>query len=732
MRKITASVLSALVLILFLSLNLFYFKIQPFIWLKFLAMFVVLLTSGKGFGKILGEYSGKQEHELLGIPLFFLLSSLITWIVNVVFQGSAKLPMILMMGACSGYLLIKLINLDRKDLIKRIQEKVSLHAVGLIIFFLFLLMSSFHLNLNTGEKPMDFGILNYFYLHEKGQPTDIWAARSGFSYYYLGFFAWAKWLKLFTIGTDYGFPFAFALTVWMFFLALYALFKIVFKRNILHSILMSLFVLFIPSFQVIKQIFTGKKWDFPFYWSSTRVFKENLFSEFPIWSFSFGDFHPHVMNYPFAVTFLALILSFESFQKISLKNLIFVILVGASLTMVNIWEGIFLTFFCGLYYLWSFSQGEIKKSYQKMVLNPMLGAFIGMIAILPWLKTLLIHSGSAGQFGINRAPSNGVWEYYLLFGTIDLIFLFSTIVLISKKVFVFDKSRILAKSWLAIFYLPAFALGVMNPDINSKILTILLLLGVFFSIFLMTQKERSFVLAGLICLTGLTLVQFGESLIILDRINSLFKTNTFNFLILSISAAFIFMAAIDQFNVTVRTVLGSSVLIFFCFTSFVLGKSIHTISYTAGKEFKTPLEHFRKRFDGDYEVILWLRANSNVNEVVLEYFGAPYKYDTARISTYSGVPSYLGWAGQHVTQRGLSYPELERRKIQSKRIYASLEVDQIHQLLIKEKIDYVVTGRFESKNVSSPGLDKFDKAPDKFQKVVHHLPSGTRLYKIMK
>ena len=259
MRNIAASVLSAFVITLFVCLNLFYFKLQPSIWVKFLAMFVALIVSGKGFGKIVGKYSGKKELELLGIPLFFLFSSLLTWITNIVFQGDAKNSMILMIGICLTYLLTQLINLNRKDFVSRIQEKISLHAVGLIIFFIFLLISSFHLNLNTGEKPMDFGILNYFYLHNKGGPTDIWAAGSGFSYYYLGFFAWAKWLKLFSISPDYGFSFVFALTVWMFFLALYGLFKIVFKRRSTDSLFMSLLVLMTPSFQVIKQIILEKK-----------------------------------------------------------------------------------------------------------------------------------------------------------------------------------------------------------------------------------------------------------------------------------------------------------------------------------------------------------------------------------------------------------------------------------------------------------------------------------------
>ena len=214
--------------------------------------------------------------------------------------------------------------------------------------------------------------------------------------------------------------------------------------------------------------------NFSFYWNSTRVFKENLFAEFPIWSFTFGDFHPHVMNYPSTVVFLTFVLSFEKFQKISLKNLVFIVLLGTSLTMVNIWEGIFLTFLCSIFYFWSLSENNVSNSYKKMVLNPLLSSFVGVLSILPWLKSLLINSGTAGEFAVNRAPSNGVKEYFLFFGVILLIYIFSAMILVYKKTLLFDRRRIFSKIWLAFIYLPVFSLGIMNPNIESKILTFFL------------------------------------------------------------------------------------------------------------------------------------------------------------------------------------------------------------------------------------------------------------------
>ncbi len=730
MKRTVLISLSVVSLLLLIVLNLSYFKIQPLIWLQYFSMLLTLCLAGKGFGKIISEFTGQKDHESLGIPLFFLFSGLITWLVNIVFAGSSTLVLILMALASVAFLFIKQVSESKGIDKESLCEDLIGQSVGVIIFLVFLLIASFHLNIATGEKPMDLGILNYFYKHQKGMPTDIWASGSGFSYYYLGFFSWAKWLKLFSIGTDYGLPLAFALNVWLFFHSLLAFFRILFGKSLLYTLMMSLMVLLMPSFEVIKRIAMGSKWDFPFYWKTTRVFKENLFSEYPIWSFSFGDFHPHVMNYPFIATFLALLLSFKNFSRIELKYLVLIVLAGVSLSMMNIWEGIFLSLFSFIFYVWSWKGLEIKSVYQRMILNPLLSVLLGVMVILPWLKTLLSLSGSAGHFGINRAPSNGIYEYYMLYGILDLIFFFSMVLLFVKKELVFKKNEYLSSLKMIVFYLPAFVLGMMNPSMEAKIFSVIMLIGVLLTLILVGQDQEKYIYTGLLTFASLCIVHYSENLILLDRINSLFKPNTFSFVIFSLCASFLLMEAFQSLKKKWISVVYASVIAVFGFTSFVLVKSIHTISYTAGKSFQTPLEHFRIKSPGDAKVVEWLRENANTNETVLEYFGSPYKYDAARISTYSGIPSYLGWAGQHVTQRGTSHQELERRKVQIKRIYSKLEIDEIHQVLKKENIQYVVTGSYESQRVASPGLEKFDKSPDKFLKLVHDLPTGTRLYKV--
>ncbi|TNF31629.1 MAG: hypothetical protein EP319_01655 [Deltaproteobacteria bacterium] len=731
MKRTVLISLSVFSLLLLIVLNLSYFKIQPLVWVQYFVFLLSFILAGRGFGKIVAEFSGNREHETLGSPLFFLFSALSSWLVNIVFSGSSSLVLIIFGLGSISFLGIKFISewgsLDKDKLI----EDLISENVSFILFLLFLLISSFHLTIATGEKPMDFGILNYFYRHESGTPTDVWASGSGFSYYYLGFFAWAKWMKLFSLGTDYGLPLAFAMNVWLFFQALLGFFKIVFKKNFAQSLLLGLFVLMIPSFQVFVQIVLGKKWDFPFFWGSTRVFKENLFAEFPIWSFSFGDFHPHVMNYPFVVTFLALLLSFGNFSKIDLKKLVLIVLVGVTLSMMNIWEGIFLSLFSVIFYFWSWRKLNIKDAYQKMILNPLLSVLFGIVIIMPWLKTLLVHSASAGHFGISKAPSNGISEYYMFYGTLDIVMFVSMIFLFWKKEIIFESKKYLSSLKMIIFYLPAFILGLMNPSTDSRLFSVVMLIGVLFSLILVAQEKEKYVFAGLMTFSSLCIAHLAENVIMLDRINSLFKPNTFNFLIFSLCASFLLIEALKVLSQKWVSMIYAFVVIVFSFTTFVLVSSIHSIAYTAGKSFATPFEHFRKKSPGDAEVVEWLRVNANTNETVLEYFGAPYKYEASRISTYSGIPSYLGWAGQHVTQRGLSHPELERRKVQTKRIYTKLEAEEIHQVLVKEKITYVVTGSYESRNVTSPGLEKFDKYPDKFEKVVHDLPTGTRLYRVL-
>ncbi|MCO4792861.1 MAG: hypothetical protein KC493_04060 [Bacteriovoracaceae bacterium] len=673
-----------------------------------------------------------KTHIYLGIPLFVLLSGFFTWLLNYSFKIDTSISLMAMSLVPAIYFFFNSSHKNIKSFYNDFLNAIPEGCTSVVVFLGLFTITSFHLGIATGEKPMDFGILNYFYLHESGQPTDVWASGSPFSYYYLGFFIWAKWLKLLSIDPGIGYALAFALNGWLLFLGCFSFFKIIGNKKSSDSIFLSLFVFLIPSFSTILALFNGVPWNFSTFWSATRVFKENLFAEFPLWSLLFGDLHPHVMNYPFFVSFLTLVLSYGFFQNINLLNLFFVVLSGAALSLVNIWEGIFLIVIVIYFWIYSFFAGPKIDRYRRFILNPILSGLTGMILILPWVGNILKNGSSAGTFSLSTAPANGIKEYFMFYGVLLFLWIISFVIDVYKNKIIFSFKTIKINFF---FFIPLIGLLVIGLFNSQK--EIYLLMGLVLSLYIISllqsnkDQKQIYILTGILGMSGISLFFLSENLIILDRINSLFKTNTFLFTITSLGVAILFLNSLKTLLGEKRGVyLFRGLVLILLVPACLLFVGIRSITGNPSKVFGTPLSHMENIFEGDAKIIHWLKLNGLINNKIVEYYGSPYKYQSARISTYTGIPSYLGWAGQHVTQRGLKHQEMAFRKRTIEKIYRDIESDEVYRLLKNEKIDYVVVGQYEKIKIGGPGLEKFDKSPDKFQKVVHHLPTGARLYKV--
>jgi uncharacterized membrane protein len=110
-----------------------------------------------------------------------------------------------------------------------------------------------------------------------------------------------------------------------------------------------------------------------------------------------------------------------------------------------------------------------------------------------------------------------------------------------------------------------------------------------------------------------------------------------------------------------------------------------------------------KTFPGSKDTILFLR--SQPEGVTLEAQGNPYDYTTF-VSTMADKLSYLGWAN-HVNLLTKAYGEIQRRESVTNRFYKDFSTDTTQsetvchtkiELLLQEKIRYVVFGPLEKKN----------------------------------
>jgi YYY domain-containing protein len=118
------------------------------------------------------------------------------------------------------------------------------------------------------------------------------------------------------------------------------------------------------------------------------------------------------------------------------------------------------------------------------------------------------------------------------------------------------------------------------------------------------------------------------------------------------------------------------------------------------------LAWLRERAPGDVAAIDWLRERTPGDAVVLEAVGDDYSaFGHARISTFSGRATVLGWAG-HEQQWG--HDPLNRAD-EVRTLYTTTDVAAARALIDRYGIGYVVVGPIERTDYGDAGLEKWDR-----------------------
>jgi uncharacterized membrane protein len=114
---------------------------------------------------------------------------------------------------------------------------------------------------------------------------------------------------------------------------------------------------------------------------------------------------------------------------------------------------------------------------------------------------------------------------------------------------------------------------------------------------------------------------------------------------------------------------------------------------------------------GDLAAVEWLRAHARGAPVELETVGDAshpddYRPEFARIATFSGLPTVMGWPG-HESQWRPDDPGVGARANDVREIYSSAGVGSTRGLLLKYHVKYVVVGETERSLYKRASLLKF-------------------------
>jgi uncharacterized membrane protein len=117
------------------------------------------------------------------------------------------------------------------------------------------------------------------------------------------------------------------------------------------------------------------------------------------------------------------------------------------------------------------------------------------------------------------------------------------------------------------------------------------------------------------------------------------------------------------------------------------------------------LKWLRANNPGDPGAIAWLRAGTAGDAVVLEAFGDDYSaFGHARISTFTGRATVIGWAGHELQWSHAP----GNRPGDVKTLYTTPDVASARRLIALYAIGYVVVGPIEHTTYGDSGLAKWD------------------------
>ncbi len=110
----------------------------------------------------------------------------------------------------------------------------------------------------------------------------------------------------------------------------------------------------------------------------------------------------------------------------------------------------------------------------------------------------------------------------------------------------------------------------------------------------------------------------------------------------------------------------------------------------------------------DYAAAQWLNQNAQGNPVILETPGDEYNASMSRISTWTGLPSVVGWPGHEGQWRG-NYDIQGPRVTQIEEIYTTGDANRMLELLKELNVRFVIVGPNEQQLYPPAGLVKFEQ-----------------------
>ena len=653
--------------------------------------------------------------------LFLVYLIFILCIFKIVpFTSSTIYSVLVFLILVNFYLFVK----NKDTLLVNISEKIKIiifQEIFFIVGFGFWVYVRGHQPAIEGlEKFMDFGFVNSILRSKYLPPQDMWFAGKYINYYWFGHLVTAVLTKLTNIPSTITYNLMLATIMGLVLNAAFSLVSTLVmyikpdvKRTIYLAGIISAIVLtfggnFHTPVYVLKE--GEEKYWYP---DATRFIGYNpdtddkTIHEFPIYSFVVSDLHPHLLNLPFVLLFIALLAEYalrkrsqnfkfkyqnskhikKSFFRnsnlpcvldLELRILPLGSLLGIFL-MTNTWDfGNYLLLF-GIT-IFVFNILNKKLTIDKLLDNTTVGLLVIATAGITSLPFLLNFDSFAQgiAFVQSRTP---IWQLAILWGFPAILTLIFSLNVYLKKGF------------------------VESPN--------LLILSLIFTSWLLI------LLPEIVYLKDIYIVGY-------HRANTMFKLTYQAFVMFYLSSGYILVQSLGLIKKIYYRLLLSLLY------TTIIG-SILVYPYFAIKSYYAGLKNYNgikgdawlNDFNPDlYQVIYWFNKNVKDQPVILEAPGNSYtQYNV--ISSYTGLPTVSGWFVHEWLWRGDSrFPQ--ERVSEITQFYTTKNLNQARSFIKKYKVEYVIVGNFEREKFP----DLYEENLEKLGRIVFS-SKNIKVYKII-
>jgi YYY domain-containing protein len=617
-----------------------------------------------------------------------------------------------------------------------------------------------------GEKPMDSTFLNFFVRNQTLPPQDPWAAGSSMSYYYLGIYLIAALLKVSGIPAAFGYNFAMATLAGWIGSALYSLIGLL-TRNRKFAAHAAWILLLASNPEVVRlsimNLIEGKPFNFDTtFWPSTRVFTSPSFLEYTSWSLLFADLHAHVVAIPFTVIALGLasLLFIDGSTRYSARGVALRLTLGTvvgALFGINTWD--FITFggVVGVLIVLArvplFWQPPKASDGTPILGEVILVTFFSRAVALVWDLALFGLSAALCVWlyrqGVSFRPSGG-WgwvsshEFNSITRLLRIMGYWVVGMLAVVGVLAWDRWKrgtlisvphlLISAVLLVLVFIP----GVMSVNEGRELQPwatftyMAVLISLTYVVLWGPQTSAEEKTLGVIIAGAAAFIVVIEIFFLLDRMNTMFKGYMAVWMLSGIGTLvggyFAYQSLCSRGSKLARRT--GSFAAYILVALLVLGTSVNVFAIARLK--RVPVRHYT--FDGiaylhdmnpdDAALIEWLNTHVVGTPTVLEAQGDAYREYT-RVSMHTGLPTVLGWE-HHSKQRGLSEQKALQRRKAIQTIYVSDDIGTVKQLLLDNKVDFIVVGAIERATYRRLNEAKFDEHPELFTKVISF--GGSSLY----